>query len=180
MIMLLIILLPLLVFAKAKEAKDIDFTEYIEKKVIPKPFSRDWGNYYTWYDCSTGRQELTKKSIELNKPILWILWWENAQGCYACHHLQSDFAMDNEVQRLSKNFLLVNCRGNEIPEDKDFLLDGEYAPKIIFTDVVGNVRPEIYNKHGKHKYKYYYVDAGMLQPSMHEAAKLLRGELAEL
>ena len=151
-----------------------------EKKEIENPFSRDWGNHYTfkWQDCSVGRQDILKISKAVNKPVMWILFWKN--GCQACYHLRESFGIDNEIQRLSKNFLMVNCEGNEIPDDPDFFLDGEYSPKIIFTDTTGTVRSEIYNRKGKPEHKYYYVDADMLRPSMRDAARLLRGKEAEL
>lgn len=154
-------------------------TNIDSKKEEDVPFSNSWGNFYTWHDCSLGRKEIIKISKELKKPVMWILFWTS---CSACYHLQSTFKISNEIQRLSKNFMFVNCEGNDIPDDKDFILDGEYSPKIIFTDINGTVKSEIYNKHelAKSEYKYYYVDAGMLEESMRDAAILLHGEKAEL
>jgi hypothetical protein len=142
------------------------------------PFSRSWGDNYAWNDCSLGRDDLVRKSKEMNKPVMWILFWQT--GCDACYHLQGSLKNHNEVQRLSQNFLLVNCKGDEIPDDADFYLDGEYSPKIVFTDVQGQVRPEYFNKRGKPEFKYYYVDGPQLEPSMREAAVGMLGKKAEL
>ena len=85
------------------------------------------------------------------------------------------------MQRLSRNFLMVNCEGSEIPEDSDMYLDGEYSPKIFFTDVEKNhVHPELYNRMGKKDYKYYYVDGEQLADGMREAAVVLRKGKAQL
>ena len=142
------------------------------------PFSRSWGQHYIWNDCSLGRNDIIQKSIKMNKPVMWILYWETK--CDACYHLQNSLKDHNQVQRLSQNFLFVNCNATEIPDDSDFYLDGEYSPKIIFTDVQGKVRPEYYNKNGKAEFKYYYVDAPQLEFSMREAAVGMLGMKAEL
>ncbi len=152
----------------------------IKKKEIQ---NLGFGEYdHHWQDCSLGRGEIAKLSKKINKPVMWILFWLSSGSgtCSACYHFQQSVVNQNEFQRLSKNFLMVNCEGKEIPDDSDFTLDGEYAPKILFTDVNNVVRSDVYNKAGKKQYKYYYVDAVQLVPAMKEAAVLLRGNQAEL
>ena len=101
-------------------------------------------------------------------------------GCSACWHLKSTFEKNNELQRLSTNFVFINCNSTEEPQGRGYAPDGDYVPRILFFASDGTPRPDIFNRLGKAEYQHYYVDAPSVVEAMREAAVTLRGSDAEL
>ncbi|XP_072032023.1 thioredoxin domain-containing protein 12-like [Amphiura filiformis] len=100
---------------------------------------------------------------ESNKPIMLII---HKTWCGACKALKPKFAESKEIERLSKEFVMVNVEDDEEPSDSKFTPDGGYIPRILFLDADGNVNNAITNSRGNPKYKYYYPDPTGIIASM--------------
>ena len=90
---------------------------------------------------------------------------------------------------------MLNLGDDQVPEDEKFAPDGSYVPRyslfsrmvmkcininimhndvfrIFFLDPDGNILPDIVNREGNPKFKYYYYSADSLLDSMTEVQEL--------
>ncbi len=173
LLLLLLLFLPLvisllLIWPSPGQALSVDVSTSAQ--------ARGWGKIFEWAPC-VGVHPAKEASLATGKPAMVIL---HRSACSPCYSLKQTFTKNNELQRLSKNFALINCNSTEEPPGKLYAPDGDYVPRILFFGADGNPHPEIFNRLGKAEYKYYYVDAPSVVEGMLEAAVALRGDHAEL
>lgn len=148
----------------------------LSKEISTKEMARGWGRIFEWKPCS-GNHPAKTEGHASGKPVMVLL---HREGCSACYHLKSTFKTNNELQRLSKNFVFINCNSREEPSGKGYSPDGDYVPRILFFGSDGTPRADIFNRLGKAEFRHYYVDAPSVVEAMKEAALTLRGQDAEL
>jgi len=87
--------------------------------------------------------------------------------------LKPDVAGSSEILELSKNFVMVNAEDDEAPHgDSAYELDGGYIPRILFSNLAGEVQPHIKNTE-RAKFHYYYPTASAIAEVMKEATRKL-------
>ena len=180
---ILLVLLPLVVLAPRHQAS----AEYQSELGKPAPKEEDhpnftlaqrWGNAYAWLACDPhDPARAAAVATAFSRPAMVII---HRDGCSACWHLREDFKKHNEAQRLSRNFVMVNCNATQEPAPKAYAPDGEYVPRVLFSDARGVLQPGLFNDDGNPEFKYYYHDADSLANRMRTAAITLLGARAEL
>lgn len=127
------------------------------------PLADGWGNNFDWvaFNQSMLRARATRK------PMMVLI---HKSWCGACRRIKDAFKKHNEISRLAKNFIMVNCGDNDEPEGVAYRPDGPYYPRVIFADPNAVPDPEIVNEDGNPKFKYYYPDVDDLVNSMRRAA----------
>jgi len=134
--------------------------------------ARGWGNGIEWKTLEAGLQE----AKESNKPAMVII---HKTWCGACKNLKPKIANSKEVEKASKDFVMINVQDDEEPSDSAYSPDGGYIPRIIFVEPNGKVRPDIYN-FGRDKYKYFYSTDSEVLKGMSDALKALSPAHKEL
>ncbi|XP_064625446.1 thioredoxin domain-containing protein 12-like [Lineus longissimus] len=124
--------------------------------------ARGWGDKIDWVNLDEG----LKHAEEYKKPLMLII---HKSWCGACKNLKPNFAASQELQTLSKHFIMVNVQDDEEPSDAMYKPDGGYIPRILFLDPNGRVRQDIFNQGGNESYKFYYYNANSIVTSMHRA-----------
>jgi len=128
--------------------------------------ARGWGDGIEWVSY----QDALKLGEESKKPIMVVL---HKTWCGACKRLKPTFAEDKDIERLSKNFIMVNAEDDEEPHTNiKFAIDGAYIPRIFFLSPDGKVLTDVYNRGGNPQYKYFYGHASTVVPFMEEVSKM--------
>ncbi|XP_053615500.1 thioredoxin domain-containing protein 12-like [Plodia interpunctella] len=119
-----------------------------------------FGSNYVWAgSLESGLQIATHH----NKPVMLII---HKSWCSACKRLKPKFANSEEIQTLSKHFVMVNLVDDEEPKANGFSPDGAYIPRILFISPNGNVDHDIYNEEGSNQHKYFYSKPDQIVKSM--------------
>jgi len=120
--------------------------------------ARGWGKNIKWVSLKEG-QRLSK---ELNKPAMIVI---HKTWCRACKALKPRFAANNEITKLSNDFIMINVEDDEEPKNAEFKPDGGYIPRIIFMDPNGQVMTEQTNPNST-QWKYFYGETGSILEAM--------------
>ncbi|XP_076857304.1 anterior gradient 1 [Brachyhypopomus gauderio] len=144
-------------------------TQRKERKKPVQTFSRGWGDDISW--APTYDEALTKMK-ESNKPLMVI---HHLDDCPHSQALRKVFAESKDIQRLAKDFVMLNLL--EETSDENLAPDGYYVPRIIFIDPSMTVRDDITGKYINHKYSYEPEDLDFLAENMIRAKILLHSEL---
>ncbi len=164
--------------ASAEYSSELGKPEPREEDHPNFPLAQKWGNAYRWLACDPrDPARAAVAATAFARPAMVIV---HREGCSACWHLQSDFKTHNEAQRLSRNFAMVHCNATQEPAPKAYAPDGEYVPRVLFSDAGGVLQPGLVNEAGHGEFKYYYHDAASLAERMRTAAVALLGARAEL
>jgi len=131
-----------------------------------------FGENIEWWSLEDGLSQ----SKNLGKPLMLII---HKSWCGACKALKPKFAASQDIQELSKEFVMVNVMDDEEPTDEKYVPDGGYIPRILFLNSDGDVQPHLINSGGNPKYKYYYPDPNGVLVSMKKALKALGSKGAE-
>ncbi|XP_074641820.1 thioredoxin domain-containing protein 12-like [Tubulanus polymorphus] len=127
--------------------------------------SNGWGDNIDWVKFDDG----VKLSKESGKPLMLVI---HKSWCGACKSLKPLFAQSKEIEKLSKNFVMVNTLDDAEPDDSKYSPDGGYIPRILFQDSEGNVNKNLYNQAGNAEYKFYYYDPEDIGTTMKAAIKI--------
>lgn len=84
-----------------------------------------FGSKYVWAgSLDSGIQIATFHK----KPVMVII---HKSWCSACKNLKPKFAESDEIQSLSKHFVMVNLIDEEEPKSNTFAPDGTYIPRYF-------------------------------------------------
>ncbi|XP_001639665.2 uncharacterized protein LOC5519795 isoform X2 [Nematostella vectensis] len=148
-----------------KKLKMDDGLEVDEEKAQKqgKDLARGFGDKINWMTYEEGLKEAKEK-----EKILVLLIHKT--WCGSCKALKPKFAASEELAEMSKKFVMVNVEDKEEPSGSQFVVDGEYVPRIYFLNSKGEVDESIYNEGTKHRHvKYYYESPEELIASMKRA-----------
>ncbi|CAL1537664.1 unnamed protein product [Lymnaea stagnalis] len=87
--------------------------------------ARGWGETIKWTTLDDAKVQAKRSS----KPLMIVV---HKKQCPVCNELKPNFAVNSEIQNLSRHFLMVNLENEEVPNTKDFTPDGVYVPRIMF------------------------------------------------
>ncbi|XP_059162525.1 thioredoxin domain-containing protein 12-like isoform X1 [Physella acuta] len=127
-----------------------------------------WGKNIHWVSL----REAQRMSKEEKKPTMVVI---TKTWCRACKALRPKFASNQDIEKFSSNFIMVNLEDDDEPKSVDFRPDGAYYPRILFLDVDGVVMENIYNKMGNRQYKYFYSDVEPIVSNMKEVLRQTGG-----
>jgi len=130
--------------------------------------SNGLGEHIEWLNLQDGL-ELAKES---KKPLMLII---HKSWCGACKAMKPKFVESEEIEALSKKFVMVNTMDDDEPEGDIYQPDGGYIPRLLFFDPNGDLLTDIINEGGNPKYKYYYNDADSITRSMNKVMTLFGG-----
>jgi protein-disulfide reductase (glutathione) len=98
-------------------------------------------------------------------PMMLVV---HASWCERCKELQPAFARD-DLEELSKSFVMVNVDQDEVPSALAYAPDGSYIPRVLFFDPdTQAVDPDIRNPR-RQRHLYYYGPTDDLVASMRRA-----------
>jgi len=122
----------------------------LEKGELDNGFGKD----YAWHDWEGG----LKAALEQEKPILAVF---HQDWCGACQRLKPKFAAAEEVKELANKFILINTDLEDVVKGDKYKADGEYYPKILFLDYMGEHIKEEWNHGTKHQHVLHYYGEGL-------------------
>ncbi|CAH3198266.1 unnamed protein product [Porites evermanni] len=130
-----------------------DFSKEVEDEpeIIENNFlARGFGDSIAWVTFEDGLEQI-KKSDKLMLLLIHKTW------CGSCKALKPKLAASKEFAQMSRHFVMVNTEDEEEPKGSQFIVDGEYIPRVLFLNPEGKVIDEIWNEGTKHPHvKYYY------------------------
>ncbi|XP_015754777.1 PREDICTED: protein disulfide-isomerase A5-like [Acropora digitifera] len=149
--------------------KDEEEPEIIENNVL----ARGFGDRIKWVAYDEGLKEI-KNSDKLMFLLIHKSW------CGSCKALKPKLAKSMEFAKMSRHFVMVNTEDEEEPKGSQFVVDGEYIPRVLFLSPEGKVMDEIWNEGTKHPHvKYYYSTPQELMAAMTRALKMKEGGFQE-
>lgn len=139
-----------------------DGPEIIKTNVL----ARGFGDSINWVTFEEGLEQ-AKKSDKLMLLLIHKTW------CSSCKALKPKLAGSKEFAQMSRHFVMVNTEDEEEPKGSQFIVDGEYIPRVLFMNPEGKVIDEIWNEGTKHPHvKYYYSTPQELIAAMKRALKM--------
>ncbi|XP_065197371.1 thioredoxin domain-containing protein 12-like [Sycon ciliatum] len=127
--------------------------------------ARGFGDHLDWKTQADGLAE----AKESGKPIMMLI---HKSWCSACNALKKEFQNPNDdIDKLSKHFVLVNLEDDEEPREEKYGPDGKYIPRILFLHSDGEPDVDIQNVEGNPNYVYFYSQASEVTASMKEALR---------
>ncbi|XP_073239584.1 uncharacterized protein [Porites lutea] len=154
-----------------------DFSKEVEDEpeIIENNFlARGFGDSIAWVTFEDGLEQI-KKSDKLMLLLIHKTW------CGSCKALKPKLAASKEFAQMSRHFVMVNTEDEEEPKGSQFIVDGEYIPRVLFLNPEGKVIDEIWNEGTKHPHvKYYYSGPQELIAAMKRALKMKETGFAEI
>ncbi|KAH9523673.1 Thioredoxin domain-containing protein 12 [Bulinus truncatus] len=126
--------------------------------------AESWGKNIKWVTF----KEAQKLAKEQNKPTMVLV---TKTWCRACKALRPKFASNQEIEKMSSEFIMVNLEDEDEPRNVDLQPDGTYFPRILFLDSDGYLMKDIYNREGSSQYRYYYSDSNPIVENMKEVLR---------
>eukprot|EP00112_Aurelia_sp_Birch-Aquarium-sp1_P009305 Seg2052.5 transcript_id=Seg2052.5/GoldUCD/mRNA.D3Y31 product="Thioredoxin domain-containing protein 12" protein_id=Seg2052.5/GoldUCD/D3Y31 len=134
--------------------------ESMKKALLKTSLDQGFGKEYDWKSYEDGLEACRRSG----KPMLLII---HQDWCGSCQRLKPKIAASDDLIKMGKNFVMVNTEEEHVVKRKEFDIDGEYYPKIVFLDNNGEVLKEHWNHGTEHKHvKYYYGEPDELIKSM--------------
>lgn len=90
-----------------------------------------------------------------SKPIMVVI---HKNKCPACNDLKPKFAIDSDIQNLSRHFVMVNLETDEVPKSAEFQPDGPYVPRILFFGPDCKLISDVHNSNKAQKFLYNEVN----------------------
>lgn len=104
-------------------------------------------------------------ALEGGAPMMLVV---HASWCERCKELRPAFE-NEDLEELSKSFVMVNVDQDEVPRALAYAPDGSYIPRVLFFDPdTRAVDPDIRNPR-RQRYLYYYGPTDDLVASMRRA-----------
>ncbi|XP_020899281.1 uncharacterized protein LOC110237993 [Exaiptasia diaphana] len=127
--------------------------------------SRGFGDNINWVAYKDGLQQ----AEESKKSLLLLI---HKSWCGACKALKPKLRESEKFAELSKKFVMVNVEDKEEPSGSQFVVDGEYVPRIFFMNPEGRVIEKYWNEGTEYPHtKYYYSKADELTKAMERVLK---------
>ncbi|XP_065071390.1 uncharacterized protein LOC135696049 [Rhopilema esculentum] len=134
--------------------------ESMKKALAKTSLDQGFGKDYAWMSYDSALEEAKRSG----KAILLII---HQDWCGACQRLKPKIADSKDLLEKSKSFIMVNSDEERVVKKKDFDIDGEYYPKIVFLDNNGEILKDHWNLETEHKHvKFYYGEPEELIKSM--------------
>ncbi|CAG9112578.1 hypothetical protein JYU34_005044 [Plutella xylostella] len=143
------------------------------KCLAPTATGKDngFGNNYIW----AGSLESGVQMAANHKMPAMIIIYKPL--CPACKNLKPKIAGSQEIQTLSKHFVMINLEeGAEAPKTPSYAPDGNYVPRILFLSPEGLIDQDIYNENGSNQHKYFYSRPEQIAQSMKKALEKYKNE----
>ncbi len=112
-----------------------------------------------------GLDEGLREASELQRPLMLLV---HTSWCGRCRELKVAFA-DEELEKASAQFVMVNVDQDEVPRSLQFAPDGAYVPRVLIVDPkTGQVDPDLRNDR-RSQTVYYYTPHDDLVGTMKKA-----------
>mmetsp|Transcript_19305 Transcript_19305/g.46473 ORF Transcript_19305/g.46473 Transcript_19305/m.46473 type:complete len:175 (-) Transcript_19305:98-622(-) len=143
------------------------------------PYADGWNTNIDWIRLNS-IPEATKADEKAGKvrPVMAVV---HAGWCHACAELKMQVSKNQNIEYMSKDFIMVNCpAGSEHEPKKDkwgtkFEPDGAYYPRIIFLTHKGNRLPVINpDKDEEDQHQYFYNHPDQVEQAMTNALAAFR------
>lgn len=154
--------------AVLNKLKGSDLLEEMEEEPVMEsnPLARGFGDRINWVTYEDGLEKMKKSGK-------WMLLLIHKTWCGSCKALKPKLADSKEFAEMSRHFVMVNTEDEEEPKGSQFVVDGEYIPRVLFLNPEGKVIEAIWNEGTKHpQVKYYYSSAQELISAMNRALKM--------
>ncbi|KAJ7378801.1 Thioredoxin domain-containing protein 12 [Desmophyllum pertusum] len=153
------------VLKKTKGSKVLEEKEE-EPVMESNPLARGFGDRINWVAYEDGLEKMKKSGK-------WMLLLIHKTWCGSCKALKPKLSNSKEFAEMSRQFVMVNTEDEEEPKGSQFVVDGEYIPRVLFLNPEGKVVEEIWNEGTKHPHvKYYYSSPQELISGMKRALKM--------
>ena len=143
------------------------FEVFVLLALIPIGFCESLDNGLGADISWTAWSQATEAAQQSGKPLMVVL---HKPWCPACKNLKSWFSTSQQIEELSRNFVMVNVPTDEF-DPKELDVDGGYVPRILFLDPEGKVLEDVHNPGGNPDYKYFYYDESSVLQSMKSVAE---------
>lgn len=148
------------------KTRGIDVSQEIEEEpeiIENNVLARGFGDRIKWVTFEEGLEEIRKR----DKLMLLLI---HKSWCGSCKALKPKLADSKDFAQMSRHFVMVNTEDEEEPKGSQFVVDGEYIPRVLFLNPEGKVIDEIWNEGTKHPHvKYYYSSPQELIAAMKRA-----------
>lgn len=150
-----------------KKTKGSDILKEIEEPAVKSnPLARGFGDRIDWVTFEDGLKQIKQSGK-------WMLLLIHKTWCGSCKALKPKLADSKEFAEMSRHFVMVNTEDEEEPKGSQFVVDGEYIPRVLFLNPEGKVVDDIWNEGTKHPHvKYYYSGPQELISGMKRALKM--------
>lgn len=109
-----------------------------------------------------------KKAIERQIPAMVVVHRTN---CPTCMALKPRFKNNREIEKLSKEFVMINIEDEKEANLQELNADGDYVPRILFYDSSGHLMRQVKNSTSDYG-KYFHIDSATIIRSMKHALTL--------
>jgi protein-disulfide reductase (glutathione) len=129
------------------------------KATIP---AEGWNDDIAW----RGLEEGLKEAKRTGMPVMMVV---HTQWCGNCQKLKTTFNGNDQLERLSEQFVMVHLDQDAHPEATLYGPDGQYIPRVMFLDSDGNIDKRLQNPNRPSRYRYFYTPQEDLVATMREA-----------
>lgn len=120
-----------------------------------------FGDEIAWRSLSEG----LALAADQSRPLMLVV---HASWCKSCKALKPAFHGD-EIERLSRELVMVNIDQDQEPRSSTFAVDGTYVPRIFFLDPkTGQPDPGLRNER-RDRFHFFYTPQDDLAGVMKEA-----------
>jgi len=125
--------------------------------------ARGWNyNNIRWM---TSLEEGRTRAIESRKPAMVVVHRTN---CPTCMALKPRFKNNRDIERLAKEFVMINIEDEKEHRIAELNADGDYVPRILFLDANGKLLRQVKNVNSEYG-KYFHIDSNTILRSMKHA-----------
>ncbi|XP_046849929.1 thioredoxin domain-containing protein 12-like, partial [Xenia sp. Carnegie-2017] len=125
-------------------------------QVTGEILSKGFGSNIDWKSLDETVMHISKK------PKMLII---HKSWCKACVGLKEQFLSSDEIEELSREFVMINTNDEIASQKEEYDIDGKYVPRIFFYGKNGKILKNIMNEK-REKYQYFYSKAEDVIKSM--------------
>jgi len=129
------------------------------KATVP---AEGWNDDIAWRGFEEGLSEAKQDQ----RPVMLVV---HTAWCPKCRALKQVFNEDDQVERLSEQFVMVHVDQDQTPAATLYAPDGQYIPRVLFLDPNGKLDPELSNRGRPQRFRYFYTPQEDLVSTMREA-----------
>ena len=121
-----------------------------------------WNEAIAWRGLEEGLSEAQRSG----RPVMMVV---HTAWCSRCRALKTLFNRDDELVRLSEEFVMVHVDQDATPEATLYAPDGQYIPRVLFLDEAGAIDKQLQNPRRSARYRYFYTPQEDLVATMRKA-----------